>query len=1741
MVDGGNSGHSPAPDLRLLGDLVLTGPTGQVALGGERQKRLLVALLIDRPRSVSRDRLAERVWSDSTRPTNPSAALRTYVSRVRLEFSRAGISEHALETTPGGYRLSGHGWDVDLDRFAALAHDSRLSTTDVALKQIDEALDLWLGRPFGDLHDEPWLAAEVAAFDELALSCRARRVRLLSDLGRNDEAIVDARHLIDQHPWRESAVAGLMVALYRSGRAADSVQAYQHYRERLDEALGLEPGPELRSLEQQVLANDPGLYSVDHSAEIAGYALLVKEELDGNETRWKAEHRSLGRDVTVRRIGPDLADDPDFVRGFSARVRGLARVRHPNLVPIHDSWREPGAAWIVGGWIDGDRLDRWLVDAAVTILDVARLCRQIGGALTAMHAASIVHGDVSGRAVIVDEGRDFHLTDFRASPMADGQPADVVAFAHVMRSAVDQIEEDLLPPVLREDVSALLGQAIDAPPAAATVTARLLDVLDQESDSSRSVRSFRSPRSDSQNRHVENPYRGLRPFDEVDKHVFHGRENFVESVLRRLTTHRLVAVVGASGSGKSSVVRAGVIPSLRQRAVGTDRVTGSFITTMTPGASPVRRLLSAVDEIALRRQPGLDTEDQRDRPGAQRSRSELPVDELVDLIRTLLPVGPSVIVVDQFEEAFVLAPDEERNRFLELIDLLTGPQRDDLDVRVLATIRADHWDRPLGLSGLGSRLAEGALHLSAMAPDEIEAAITKPAAWVGCRLEGGLVSRLISDADTPGALPLLQYALTELHDRRDGDLLTHRAYDDFGGIAGSVAAATESIHRSLDEDGQLTMRRLMGRLAFVDGAVDTRRRVERADLAGEGLDDILNRLGRARLVTFDADPVSRAPTVEFAHESLLRSWARLRTWLNEDRLVRQRQQDLEVAARRWEQGGHLHADLLRGARLEEALDLVAARDTHDEPSLNPAARRLLDASVAVRDAEKRREFRRARRLRSILAVTVVLLGFALIAGGVALGQRGRAISASDEATAARASAETRRMVASVGAATETSSELGLLIAAAAYRRDPGPETLGGLQQAFLRTGPFLGLFGSGTDYLKVEWAPPTTDIDTADETDGPAVGPGDGRIFALRANGLDVLDVASGRVTALVDVNTTGGMAVHPDGTMVAISTGNGVLLVDPATGSTLDRLDTQGFVATMDFDAEGDRIVTGGRDGWIRVWSVDDAVPSTERVHAHPERHGSDLPPEVAFPEGARHEPLTMPVGVTRVRFSPDGGTVVTTGGIFVRSFDSTTLAPTGSVALDREAITAEGRVPAVPTDIAFGGDGSVFVATGQAVQLLNLEAGRRVDEYLAGSVPGTLPNEFDLDIVPGSGELVTLLRSGELNVLDPSTGDSLVRLDTGLAGRPILSPDVAVDTAGRRAAVVGGDGVRLIALDGSGLINLSLPQPEWARFVQISDDGRWLMWAALDRPPAFVDLATGDRSTVAMDDLFLGSMTALGSPFVFERGPNELTVLHELDPASMTPTGVVSRPLSVWGSDPSPDGRWVAVGSIAPEETTIRILDRTNLEEVRRLSVPDVEAAGVIHVGWSPESDRLAASFVGRNTTPFVIVFDVNSGEPVSPQLTQAGFIHTVGFSPDGRHLLTGDLAARVVVRDADTFQPTGHEFQVGTGSVESEYGRPFDFSDDGRYLLSTIGEPRLVETGTWEVFGEPFPSDEGFRLSAARGGRFLPTSIDGRSVIWWIEPDRWADVACQAAGRNLTTAEWTRFGPAGEPYGPPCPVNE
>ena len=1081
-------------DFHVLGPFRVVNNGTEVDVRGAKERTLLQHLVARAGQVVPAPDLIDSLWPHDP-PRSAAKSLQTYVLRLRnaLEPERSG-EPRVLVTAGPGYRLAATDRDTDAGRFVQLSDLARQASAggrpQAALDASRDALALWRGPAYAGCEDTVFGPAEARRLGELRLLTEETRLEAMLALGQEGAAVPEILRQVTDHPLRERFWELLMLASYRSGRQGAALEAYDRARAVLADELGVDPGAGLRQLHSQVLAQDPDLdlprprvRLPDALRRSAVDVVGRDDELAVLRSSWERTVAGATTSVIVR--GPVGAGATAIAAVLAEEV---AEAGHPVLV---DGQPAPAA----GPWlrvVEGHRADP---EPGAMVLLLGRPGAVADAAATVVDLAPLSTDDV--RRVAATYAPPSEVEALAAQVMAVGPAWPGRVHAEAAR-------------IVRETASQRLGAAVDL---AERSSARLAAA---RADVSASITSLAEVSGDGAVEPGVCPWRGLAAYDIGDAAWFAGREHLVAELISRLATTRLLAIVGTSGSGKSSALRAGVLAALAEDALPGSASWRQVV--MRPGRHPMRELARAALGVG-----GVDV-------------AEL----LAQLIRAE-GAARTLLVVDQMEEAWTACGDEgEREAFLDtLVELASDPMS---TTSVVLALRADYVGEAAEHPGLATTIADGTVLVGSPTSAELKRAITRPAARAGLSLEEGLADTIVSDAgDEPGLLPLLSVALTQVWGQRDADRLTYSGYVASGGFRGAIATLAEDVWSDLAEAEQVSARLLLLRLAGPgEGAGVVRRRVPLAEvesLAPATLRRVVDRLATARLVTVGDGHV------EVAHEALFREWPRLRGWLTDDAAGRAVQRRLALAASEWDAEGREPTALWRGTRLQSGLEVATARPdeiTRVEQDFLEAGRIAVEAeedAVRLRAAATARQ---NRRLRWLLAGTAVFLVLALAAGVMALAARGSAEDSADEARDSAVAADAKRLAAD--ALNEDRPALALLGAIEATRRDQGPETYGALLTLLARGNDAFTRFRIDDRFLRIASS-------------------GDGSTVYLSDNKTSLYAVDTLSADLLWRVDTPGGAAqwgdpvADPGGSWVAapvFSDDGALAFLDPGTGSVL-------------------------------------------------------------------------------------------------------------------------------------------------------------------------------------------------------------------------------------------------------------------------------------------------------------------------------------------------------------------------------------------------------------------------------------------------------------------------------------------------------------------------------------------------------------------------------------------------------------
>lgn len=560
---------------RVLGP-VAASTEGQerINLGGKKQRIALALLLANANRAISQDVMVDAIWNGQP-PETGRRTLHTYISNLRK------VVGDDIMRDGEGYVLRVAGDDLDALQFEAHVAQARSQAgtdPDKAADLLTDGLALWTGRPFGDLGFEPALVAQATRLNEERLAAQELRIDIDLGLGRHHEVIQELQALVKDQPYREALAGYLMLALYRSGRQAEALRVFTQTRDRLANELGIDPSAELQDLELRILTQDPDLTRPDShqtgrspTRTARGYEIYELIGAAGHGLRYRGFQSSIGREVCVLQLGGLVISTPEFIRRFEQDMKVVSRFEHPHLAPVFDYWRDPESAHLVTPFYRGGTLEATLTDRAWGLAAAVRLLDQIAGALAYLHRHGYTHGAVSAQTVLLDDEQNAYLADTGLGWLAsEGDPDmshDVYSLGALVLLALtgekpEQLETlSTFRPDLPVELDHALARAMHPEPESRyeridDLTRAVRRSVGLNVPTPSTVAHTASPR--------RNPYKGLRAFQEPDAADFHGRDALVGELMEAMSRTRMVTVIGPSGSGKSSVVRAGLTSTTRR-------------------------------------------------------------------------------------------------------------------------------------------------------------------------------------------------------------------------------------------------------------------------------------------------------------------------------------------------------------------------------------------------------------------------------------------------------------------------------------------------------------------------------------------------------------------------------------------------------------------------------------------------------------------------------------------------------------------------------------------------------------------------------------------------------------------------------------------------------------------------------------------------------------------------------------------------------------------------------------------------------------------------------------------------------------------------------------------------------------------------------------------------------------------------------------------------------------------------
>ena len=1618
----------------------------------EIANRKAVALLIYlalNPDPHSRDSLATLLW-----PEYNQTRARANLRRTLWFLNQTPLVELIAAEQENIQMKGGDALGVDVIQFQERSthlrdqHGNQLSPDRIT--SLSEAAKLYQGDFLQDFFIadsnayEDWAVVRREEYRRDVLKVLDALIDYHLDHGENDVALEAAWKGLEIDNLRESTYRGLMMALTRSGQRVAALAQYENLRQLLDAELAVEPSAETTALYEQIRADSllpaktPSFdKQPEPRIEVVGSAkmpVFMLTDIENSTPMWDRYRQAM-----LEALLQHNAILNEKIEYYGGRIKEL---RGDGVKAMFEGGQPLEAALAIQksfGQVDWG--------------DIGELRIRIG-----------LHG------VPVDwEGYDFFRTDVEVTGPALNYAARVMDAGWGGQILVSKsvVEAYPLPDgATWEDFGEHELKGCEEP---LNIFGLVHPDLPQQSFPQIRTLTTEATTEEDNGSQAANPYRGLYAFREQDAPFFFGREAFTDLLLETLHKRPMVAVVGPSGSGKSSVVHAGLLAQLRAQD-------NWLITKFRPGSQPFNALAAALIPYL---EPNLSKTDQLVETNKLSKALMGREIALMDVVQTILedkPPGTRLpLVSDQFEELYTLVPEAElRSMFMDTLTEAVFDQqyRPAPIFSLILTSRADFLGQALAHRPSADAIQESDVKLGPMTTNEMSRAIVNPAKKLKVNFETGLASRILEEVgDEPGNLPLLEFAMTQLWERQDGALLTHQSYEAINRVNGALARHADAIFDELEPEEQATARRVFIQVVRPgEGTEDTRRLATRSEL-GKGNWGLIQRLADARLLVTGSDAEGRE-TVEVVHEALIRGWGLLQKWMNADRAFRVWQERLRAVIRGWEASERDEGGLMRGLPLATAEGWLTER----AEDMSDLEREFIQTSLDERERREETEREQLERERGLersalrrLRVIVTVLVAASIVGIVLT------LAVFNQNRVAQRRADEVQSLSLVSAAEEAfennDPEQALALVMEANKVDnPPPEVLSAMRRI---------AYAPGVSRVIQAHASPIVDLHFSPD-----------KRFLVSASGRRSFN--------------------EP------VAEDNSLALWDFDTGEEIQRFvgHTDRSVH-VDFSPDGQFLLSAAVDGYFILWDLEsgDEVRRYQGQLSFPEdvrylnyRLEDSSGPAAMFWTVRPNQELDNPFDLF-LRADMVIEVVDLNTGEVIRQFSSPTpelFIKTSAASKDRDLLVAalNSRVDTDRNAPYSGSDTLIAydVITGDELQRLEVD----LPGFWTNSIEISPDGKIAAITLESSNEGVLLiwdLNSGEVLRRDFEYGVFANTFNPGGDGLYIQGADQGIEQIDPRS----GDTVQTLPEDPDQLV--------------FSEDGQRILSIF---PTVLWDTASGEplaRFNLS-DEATLGRLVPDGRIAITGHESGLLRfwdIKSGLGQQSATETSILSgHGDGVTEAIFSPDGRYaltaggdIQAGTVVPGDNSIILWDLETGEISRRF---EGHEATVWSLAFSPDG-KLAAS---GSQDQRVILWDLESGEQLQRWEDLGENVMGLDFTPDGEKLLvgigspygnlavdgglllldvqTGAILRRFEAQDEDKFP---HVWSVA-------------ISPDGRTALSGFNPEGItlwnLETGE-EIRSFMDPSGE--NLGAVEGLAFTPDGryftsglFDGSVRLWDVK---------------------------------------
>ncbi|BAZ49856.1 WD-40 repeat-containing protein [Nostoc sp. NIES-4103] len=1184
------------------------------------------------------------------------------------------------------------------------------------------------------------------------------------------------------------------------------------------------------------------------------------------------------------------------------------------------------------------------------------------------------------------------------------------------------------------------------------------------------------------------PYRSLLYFSEnkQDAEVFFGRSALTQQLIAQVRNHhRLIAVLGASGSGKSSLLRAGLLYQLKlgQEISGSDRWT--YITPFTPQETPVESLKQAFAHLLLpetttppRSWGGVGGGVPTVLQPTEKPYIAHVIGERLQALNT-----PVILIIDQLEECFTMCNNSQRQEFFDcLIALIDCTD----NLCILLGMRSDFRGRLREYPKFAERIDKPYINVEHLNREELEEAITKPAEWVGLGIEGTLKQQLINDVeDYPGSLPLLQYTLTELwrESRKQGDeFLRLKTYQDLGGVEGTLQKRADAVYDNLSPTEQTVARRIFLELTQIGETIDVRRRVRLRELVNshhslELLQQVSDKLANknARLITKTDESDSQDVILDVVHEALIRHWKKLRDWKEEYKLGIGIERQIEAEAQEWDRNERKPGFLRQNDRLTVA-ELYLTKFGHWQ-MLNGVAEEYIHKSQERRDKlvqeEKKRQqekLKAARRQNRVVTIfTIGLAGVSIFAGFQWYSAQSNAKKAAQQsaitlAQTSESSLASNRQIEALVAAIQSVRQL----SGRPLRKNVNLEQVANqlaalaLRRAIYTIQENNRLEGHSNYVWGVAFSP-------------------DGKTIASASldNTVKLWNVATGEEIAILKGHSdeVRDVAFSPDGkTIASASLDKTVKLWNAATGKEINTLKGHSdSVYSVAFSPDGKMIASASADKTVKLWNAATGKEiNTLKGHSD---------------------------SVYSVAFSSDGKTIASA------SLDKTV--KLWNAATGKEINTLKGHSNLVYS-VAFSPDCKMIASASgdKTVKLWKVSTGKAITTLNGHSY-----------------EVYSVAFSLDGKIIASASGDKTVKLwnvatnkeITTLKGHPGFVLDVAFSPDGKTIASASGDKtVKLWNVATVKTITTLKGHSGFVLGVAFSPDGKTIASASLDKTVKLWNVVT-NKEIIPLKG---HSDEVWGVAFSPDGKTIASASLDKTVKLWNVATGEVITTLKghcdvVWGVAFSPDGKTIASAS---GDKTVKLWNVATGKEITTLNR---HSNKVYSVTFSPDGKTIASAS-GDNT---VKLWDAATNKEITTLNRHSGSVWGVAFSPDGKTIASASGDNTVKLWDA----ATNKEINTLNGHSGSVWG--VAFSPDGKTIASASGDNtvKLWNAATREeIITLNGHSNEVYGVAFSPDGKTIASASGDNTVkLWNIYPNQLKDLIISGSLEELMSysCNWLR----------------